>query len=104
MDTPSKLSVRRKAAALARARPTLRTQEAVFFFQFSFFFQPFPERERHDGVIYPGIPAGVWVILPPLQLRTHHIGKAPGPAGASPHLPKLPAGAEEAGGRGVLCD
>ena len=43
-------------------------------------------------------PAGVWVILPPLQLRTHHIGQAPGPAGASLHLPKLPAaaGAEEA--------
>jgi hypothetical protein len=44
-------------------------------------------------------PAGVWVILPTLQLRTHHIGQAPGPAGASPHLPKLPAGAAEASGR-----
>ena len=42
------------------------------------------------------------MILAPLQLRTHHIGQAPGPAGASPHLPKLPAGAAEASGRAVV--
>ena len=33
------------------------------------------------------IPAGVWVILLPLQLRTHHIGQAPGPDGGSQDLP-----------------
>ena len=79
-----------------------RSLNAVFF---SFFF---PSRfhlsvVRRDFLLYSvthqSIPAGVWVILLPLQLRTHHIGQAPGPAGASPHLPKLPAGAEEASGR-----
>ena len=49
-------------------------------------------------VIYPSIPAVVWVIWLPLQLLTHHIGQAPGPAGASPHLLTLPAGAAEASG------
>jgi hypothetical protein len=38
-------------------------------------------------VSYPSIPAVVCVILLlhllPLQLRTHHIGQAPGPASAS---------------------
>ena len=48
-------------------------------------------------------PCRVWIILQPLQLRTHLIGQAPGPAGASPHLPKLPAGAEEASGRVGFC-
>jgi hypothetical protein len=38
------------------------------------------------GCIYTSITAVVWVILLPLQLRTHHIGEAPGPACASPHL------------------
>ena len=80
---------------------------ANFPAKFSFFcLQPFPLFELRDiyDVIYPSIPAGVWVILPPLELRTHHIGQAPGPAGASPHLPKLPAGAEAASGRVGLCD
>jgi hypothetical protein len=38
------------------------------------------------GCIYTSITVVVWVILLPLQLRTHHIGEAPGPASASPHL------------------
>jgi len=53
-------------------------------------------------VIYPSIPAGVWVILLPLQLRAHHIGEAPGPACASPNLPKLPAG-EKRQVAGLFC-
>jgi hypothetical protein len=43
--------------------------------------------EAHE--VYENIPAVDWVILLPLQLGTHHIGQAPGPASASPHLPKL---------------
>jgi len=89
-----------------RSAPTpLRTPNAVFFFfLFSSRFRSFKawvSDNLYSYVIYPSIPAGVWVILPPLQLRARHIGQAPGPAGASPHLPKLP-GAEEASGRVVL--
>ena len=78
---------------------------AVFFFSLSFFSR-FSQSclETSSHVICQSTPAGVWVILLPLQLRTHHSGQPPGPAGASPHLPKLPAGAEEASARVVLCD
>ncbi len=65
--------------------------------QFSFFASFFSRfglgalRNTYD-VIYQTIPARVWVILPPLKLRTRHIGQAPGSAGASPDLSKLPGG------------
>ncbi len=54
------------------------------------------------GVCYfSSIPAGGFVHLE-WKLRAHHIGQAPGPAGVSPHLPKLSAGAEGASVHGCL--
>ena len=55
---------------------------------FCFYISFLSERRRTQD-FYTSTPAVVWVILLPLQLRTHHTGQAPGPAGASPHLPKL---------------
>ena len=77
-----------------------------FCFLFSAVSSELAKRKKRESsnVIYPSIPAGVWVILPPLQLRAHHIGQAPGPAGATPHLPKLQAVAQEASGRVFLCE
>ncbi len=44
--------------------------------------------ETSRSVIYPSIPAGVWVICPlflqPIQLLTNHIGQSPGPVWVSP--------------------
>jgi hypothetical protein len=80
-----------------------RRELPMRFLFFAFFFAAVSAvsfaRETTSYLIHPSIPAGVWVTLPPLQLRTHHIGEAPGPAGASPHLPTLPAGAAEASDR-----
>ncbi len=80
-----------------------RRELPMIFLFFAFFFSAVSAVELFEEttsyVIHPRIPAGVWVNLPPLQLRTHHIVQAPGPAGASPYLPTLPAGAAEASGR-----
>jgi hypothetical protein len=46
-------------------------------------------KARDAYEIYQSIPAVAWVILLPLQLRTHHIGQAPGLARVCPYLPNL---------------
>ena len=71
------------SATRGRDRQTARTAVSLFAIKRS----EVKEVRLSSLLSVTSIPAVVCVILLPLQLRTHHIGQAPGPAGGSPDLP-----------------